>query len=52
MWFAVTGEDKAEVMAEILDEEVPHPARQVATGAESVTWYLDKAAAGLLRHQA
>jgi 6-phosphogluconolactonase len=49
VWFVVTGEDKAEVLAEIVDDHVPYPAQLVASGAGSVTWYLDEAAAGRLR---
>jgi 6-phosphogluconolactonase/glucosamine-6-phosphate isomerase/deaminase len=49
VWFVVTGEDKAEVLAEIVDDHVPYPAQLVASGVGSVTWYLDEAAAGRLR---
>jgi 6-phosphogluconolactonase len=51
VWFVVTGEDKADVLAEVIDGQVPYPAQLVAAGAGSVTWHLDEAAAGRLRGQ-
>jgi 6-phosphogluconolactonase len=46
--FLVTGAGKAEVVAEILEAGVDHPARRVMEGAADVTWFLDDAAASLL----
>ncbi len=46
--FLVTGETKAEVVAQILEGGIAYPARTVMEGAADVTWYLDKAAASLL----
>ena len=47
--FIVTGEAKAAVMAEIIDDARPYPAQRVASGASGrVTWMLDSAAASRL----
>lgn len=46
--FLVSGESKAEVMAQILEGEAPHPARLAAAGAEDVVWFLDLEAASHL----
>lgn len=47
--YLVTGEAKADVVAEILDDAAPYPARLVAERAPEVTWILDEAAASSLR---
>jgi 6-phosphogluconolactonase len=46
--FLVTGQTKAEVVAQILEGGVAYPARTVMEGAADVTWYLDRAAAAHL----
>ena len=46
--FLVTGQTKAEVVAQILEGGVAYPARTVMEGAGDVTWYLDRAAAAHL----
>lgn len=43
--FLVTGSNKADVLREILVEDVPHPAQRVAGGSSNVTWFLDEPAA-------
>lgn len=47
--YLVTGAAKAGVLAEVLDEAVPYPARLVAARAQEVTWIIDEAAASSLR---
>jgi 6-phosphogluconolactonase/glucosamine-6-phosphate isomerase/deaminase len=47
--FAVVGEAKAGVVAEVIDGAIAHPAQRVAAGAGDVTWLLDAAAASQLR---
>lgn len=42
--FMVTGANKSSVVREILEEAVPYPAQQVASGASDVIWLLDAAA--------
>ncbi|CAN5374575.1 MAG: 6-phosphogluconolactonase [Acidimicrobiia bacterium] len=49
VWFLVTGESKADVVAAILDEGAPYPAGLVSSGTAEPTWYLDEAAASRLR---
>lgn len=49
--FLVTGESKAEVVAQILEGEADYPARRVMEGAADVTWFLDAGAASLLSQQ-
>lgn len=49
--FLVTGESKAEVVAEILEGEAAYPARRVMEGAADVTWFLDDGAASLLSEE-
>lgn len=49
--FLVTGESKAEVVAQILEGEVDYPARRVMEGAADVTWFLDDGAASLLSEE-
>lgn len=46
--FLVTGETKAEVVAEIIEQAVPYPARTAMEGAADVTWFLDHGAASHL----
>lgn len=46
--FLVTGASKAQVVAEILNEGVDHPARRVMEGLADVTWFLDDEAAARL----
>ncbi|HHC07863.1 MAG TPA: 6-phosphogluconolactonase [Actinobacteria bacterium] len=46
--FLVTGREKAPVVAQILEREIPHPARLVAEGAAEAVWILDEAAAAEL----
>ena len=48
--FLVTGESKAEVVAEILEAGIDHPARRVMEGLADVTWFLDDAASSLLEN--
>ena len=47
--FLVQGENKAAVLAEIIDEGKPYPAQRVAAGAEKVRWMVDTEAAARLR---
>jgi 6-phosphogluconolactonase len=47
--FLVQGENKAGVLAEIIDNDRPYPAQQVAAGAGNVRWMVDAAAAAQLR---
>lgn len=47
--FLVQGEEKAGVLAQILDDGHPYPAQRVAAGAKSVEWLVDAAAASRLR---
>ena len=48
--FLVTGKEKADIMARILDDEEPLPAQRTAAGAVGkVLWLLDQAAAKKLR---
>ena len=47
--FLVQGEAKADVLAEIIDDDRPYPAQRVAAGADAVRWMLDEAAASRLR---
>jgi 6-phosphogluconolactonase len=47
--FLVQGEDKAGVVAQIIDDGHPYPAQRVAAGATSVRWLVDAAAASRLR---
>ena len=47
--FLATGKNKAEVVAEILNEGVDHPAHRVMQGMADVTWFLDDAAASRLK---
>ena len=46
--FIVTGDAKAQVVKEILEDGVPYPAQRAAENAVTVTWFLDDAAASLL----
>lgn len=46
--FLVTGAGKAQMIASILEDGDPYPARKVAEGAADVTWLLDAAAASQL----
>jgi 6-phosphogluconolactonase len=46
--FLATGKGKAQVVAEILNEGVQHPAHKVMQGMADVTWFLDDAAASQL----
>ena len=46
--FLVTGKSKAQVVAEILNEGVDHPAHRAMEGMADVTWFLDDAAASEL----
>lgn len=46
--FLVTGQAKANIVAEILNEGVEHPAHRVMQGMADVTWFLDDAAASKL----
>ena len=50
--FLVQGENKAGVVAQIIDEGHPYPAQRVAAGANSVHWLIDEAAASQLRSAA
>lgn len=43
--FLVSGSEKAAALAEILEGELPVPAKMVADGANKVTWLIDEAAA-------
>ena len=43
--FMVTGANKAEVVREIIEDEVAYPAQRVAAGADDVLWLFDAAAA-------
>jgi 6-phosphogluconolactonase len=45
----VAGEAKAQVVAQVLEEEADLPARRVLDGESEVTWLLDQAAASQLR---
>jgi len=47
--FLAQGPGKAEVLAEIIDNDKQYPAQQVAAGASQVRWMLDAAAAAKLR---
>ena len=47
--FLVQGEGKAEVLSQIIDEDLPYPAQRVASGADAVRWMVDEAAASQLR---
>ena len=47
--FLIQGEDKAGVLARIIDDGFPYPAQRVAAGADSVRWMVDEAAASRLR---
>ena len=47
--FLVQGEDKAGVVARIIDDGHPYPAQRVAAGASNSRWLLDEAAASQLR---
>lgn len=47
--FLVQGEEKAGVLAQILDDGHPYPAQRVAAGAAKVHWLVDEAAASRLR---
>jgi 6-phosphogluconolactonase len=47
--FLVQGKNKASVLAQIIDEGHPYPAQRVASGADSVRWMVDSAAASQLR---
>ena len=47
--FLVTGKGKADMVAEILNEGVDHPAHRVMQGMADVTWFLDDAAASKLK---
>ena len=47
--FLVSGAGKARVLAEIIDDDRPYPAQQVAAGAGNVHWMVDEAAAANLR---
>ncbi|NND04629.1 MAG: 6-phosphogluconolactonase, partial [Acidimicrobiia bacterium] len=46
--FIVIGEGKAQVVKEILEDGVPHPAQRAAENAVAATWFLDEAAASML----
>ena len=46
--FLVQGEGKAGVLSQIIDENHPYPAQQVAAGADVVRWMVDEAAASQL----
>lgn len=47
--FLVQGEGKADILAQIIDDGRPYPAQRVASGAGSVRWLVDAAAATQLR---
>jgi 6-phosphogluconolactonase len=47
--FLAQGESKAGVLSEIIEENYPYPAEQVAAGADVVHWMIDEAAASQLR---
>jgi 6-phosphogluconolactonase len=49
--FLVTGEGKAETMAQIMKPSSNHPAAVVARGAQSALWVLDERAGSLLETQ-
>lgn len=46
--FIVTGENKGQVVKEILIDAVPYPAQRAASNATKSTWFLDEAAAAML----
>lgn len=46
--FIVTGDGKAQVVKEILQDQVPYPAQVAARGAKKATWFLDEAAGRLV----
>jgi len=47
--FLVQGQSKAEVLAQIIDDNHPYPAQRVAAGAMRVRWLIDAAAASRLK---
>lgn len=47
--FLVQGADKAGVLAQIIDDQLPYPAQRVAAGSDNVLWMVDAAAASRLR---
>lgn len=47
--FLVSGEDKAEVLQEVMENRGGHPAGSVAPGAGKLTWFVDRAAASKLQ---
>lgn len=48
--FIVTGQGKAKVLKQILEDGIDYPAQRVASTARRATWFVDESAAGCLTH--